>query len=55
VVEDTLSYLEVADRSLARIGGQACDAALRNATATIELMLNSTGGAAQLTSAIGLM
>jgi pimeloyl-ACP methyl ester carboxylesterase len=48
IVEDMVSYLEVVGRSLALIGGQACDAAIRTATTQISQMIQSAAGAAQL-------
>jgi hypothetical protein len=50
VVEDMVSYLEVVDRSLASIGGQACDTAVRAATTQIGQMIQSSSGAAQLST-----
>lgn len=49
-VVDMLSYLEVTGNSLAAIGGQACEDAVRNASLTIEQILKAPTGAATLST-----
>jgi pimeloyl-ACP methyl ester carboxylesterase len=50
VVEDMVSFLEVVGRSLATIGGVACDTAVRTANQQIDQMITTSAGAAQLST-----
>jgi hypothetical protein len=50
VVEDMISYLEVVDATLAKIGGQVCDTTVRAANQLIDQMITTSSGAAQLST-----